>query len=195
MMITLLFADRRSSGRKPYLSLIFSWTNRAIWRRRFLRSARLTSMRFWSALFPPPFSGVPLLAEPACWDLPLEELQRMLFWLCANQDEDFWGGLELVFVWVLNIFFFLKGASTAPRTVFWGWISWHSVSSTFLKFLNLLFTLFCLLGHRGCDFLVDELSNEFGINRHLPVNFMAVSSVVLVVLWPFSSFYILSSNS
>ena len=43
------------------------------------------------------FSGVPLLVAPACWGRPLNGLRRVLFWPCADEDTDLWGGLDLVF--------------------------------------------------------------------------------------------------
>ena len=55
-----------------------------------------------------PFPGVPLSASPNFWNLPLEGLQRMLFRTCANRDAYFCGGIDLVFVWVVDVFFFLE---------------------------------------------------------------------------------------
>ena len=58
-----------------------------------------------------------------------------------------------------------------PSYRFCGRLSRHSVSSAFLKFLDLLFVLFCLLGHRECDLFGDELAYGIGVHRHLPVKF------------------------
>ena len=44
------------------------------------------------------FFGVSLLAEPDCWDIPCDGLQRILIWSCADRDADFGVGLDFVFV-------------------------------------------------------------------------------------------------
>ena len=44
------------------------------------------------------FLGVSLLAEPDCWDIPCDGLQRILIWSCADRDADFGVGLDFVFV-------------------------------------------------------------------------------------------------
>ena len=54
------------------------------------------------------FPVVPLLALATFCDCLLEGLQRMLFRPCADRDTDFRGGIDLVFVWVVDVFIFLE---------------------------------------------------------------------------------------
>ena len=147
-----------------------------------------------AAFFPLPFPGVPLSALPAFWGLPLEGLQRMLFRTCADWDADFCGGLDLVVV-LVGGFVFLGGASTALCTVFWWWLSRQSISSTFLYIFYLLFKMFGLLGHLGCDLLGNESADELGWHWHFLVYLHGCFLRGLGDVLAFSSFDILSSNS
>ena len=143
--------------------------------------------------FPCLFLGVPLSELSASRFIPLKGFQRILFWLCVEQDAYCLGVLDLVVVWVVDVFFFLE-VRPAPLVPFFanspGTLSFPPFSN-----FQFFFILFCFLGIAAATCCVINLPINFSSVDISPSRSMSVSSTDLLTSWPFSSLDIWSSNS